>query len=122
AAHVAFERIETLGPLQCLTFRGSIPHPMQSLCTLRNTTVTSGHATLATKRTLPLTWAGLAPAGSHQLCLAHLFDHLIGAEQDRRWYLDAERLCGAHIHDEFKLGRSLHRQATWARSSKDAVH
>jgi hypothetical protein len=21
-------------PLQCLTFRGSIPHPMQSLCTL----------------------------------------------------------------------------------------
>ena len=23
-------------PLQCLTFRGSIPHPVQSLCTLRN--------------------------------------------------------------------------------------
>src|SRR5262249_1267187 len=23
-------------PLQCLTFRGSIPHPMQSLCTLRD--------------------------------------------------------------------------------------
>ena len=29
--------------------------------------VASGHATLATKRTLLLTWAGLAPAGSHQL-------------------------------------------------------
>jgi hypothetical protein len=25
-----------------------------------------------------LTWAGLAPAGSHQLCLAHSFDHLVG--------------------------------------------
>src|SRR6476469_9647630 len=23
-------------PLRCLIFRGSIPHPMQSLCTLRN--------------------------------------------------------------------------------------
>src|SRR3989440_13089200 len=31
------------------------------------TTVASGHATLATKRTLPLTWTGLSPAGSHQL-------------------------------------------------------
>src|SRR5262249_54336474 len=30
--------------------------------------VASGHATLATKRTLLLTWAGLSPAGSHQLC------------------------------------------------------
>src|SRR5215469_18182340 len=30
-------------------------------------TVASGHATLATKRALPLTWAGLPPAGSHQL-------------------------------------------------------
>src|SRR3954452_2487582 len=58
-------------PLRCLIFRGSIPHPMQSLCTLA-TTVASGHATLATKRTLLLTWAGLPPAGSHQLCLAHV--------------------------------------------------
>src|SRR5438309_11473845 len=28
-------------------------------------------------RTLPFTWAGLSPAGSHQLCLAHSFNHLI---------------------------------------------
>ena len=34
---------------------------MQSLCT------PSGHATLATKRALPLTWTGLPPAGSHLL-------------------------------------------------------
>src|SRR5262245_2462102 len=50
------------------------------------------------------------------------FDHLVGAEEDRRWYFDPERLCGAHIYDEFKLGRSLYWQVTWARSSKDAVH
>jgi hypothetical protein len=30
------------------------------------------HATLATKRTLLLTWAGLAPAGSHQLAAGAL--------------------------------------------------
>src|SRR5262249_984492 len=39
--------------------------------------------TLATKRTLLLTWAGLPPAGSHQLCLAHSFDHLIGEREQR---------------------------------------
>jgi hypothetical protein len=40
-------------------------------CVRFATTVASGHATLATKRTLLLTWTGLPPAGSHQLCLAH---------------------------------------------------
>src|SRR5207302_4185572 len=35
-------------------------------------------------RTLPFTWAGLSPAGSHQLCLAHSLDHLIGAGEQRR--------------------------------------
>ena len=35
-------------------------------------TVASGHATLATKRTLLLTWAGLSPAGSHQLAAGAL--------------------------------------------------
>src|SRR4029077_3284944 len=45
-------------------------HTPCNRCVRFATTVTSGHATLATKRTLPLTWAGLAPAGSHQLCLA----------------------------------------------------
>jgi hypothetical protein len=34
------------------------------------TTVASGHATLATKRTLLLTWVGLPPAGSRQRYLA----------------------------------------------------
>jgi hypothetical protein len=35
-------------------------------------TVASGHATLATKRTLTLAWAGLTPAGSHQLAAGAL--------------------------------------------------
>src|SRR2546429_8722073 len=41
-------------------------------------------------RTLPFTWAGLSPAGSHQLCLAHSFDHLVGAREQRRRHVQAE--------------------------------
>jgi hypothetical protein len=36
--------------------------------------VTFHHATLTTRRLLRLTWAGLAPAGTRQLCLAHRHD------------------------------------------------
>src|SRR5437588_5959609 len=35
-------------------------------------------------RTLPFTWAGLSPAGSHQLCLAHSFKYLVGAREGER--------------------------------------
>ena len=48
-------------------------HTPCNRCVRFATTVARGHATLATKRTLLLTWAGLPPAGSHQLCLAHSF-------------------------------------------------
>src|SRR4051812_2298697 len=40
-------------------------HTPCNRCVRFATTVASGHATLATKRTLLLTWAGLPPAGSH---------------------------------------------------------
>src|SRR5438309_6246429 len=33
-------------------------------------------------RTLPFTWAGLSPAGSHQLCLAHAMEHLCPPTSD----------------------------------------
>src|SRR6516225_4226040 len=59
-------------------------------CVRFATTVASGHATLATKRTLLLTWAGLSPAGSHQLCLAHSFDDLVGTHKQRRWNCQPE--------------------------------
>ena|SRR5204863_2691494 len=45
-------------------------------------------APVATQHSLPsgrysLTWTGLSPAGSHQLLrLAHLFDHLVGPQQE----------------------------------------
>jgi len=68
-------------------------------------TVTSGHATLATKRALPLTWAGLPPAGSPQLCLAHSFDHLVG-ERDETGLINAvlDQLARQLRADEFAGG------------------
>src|SRR5436190_14139343 len=42
-------------------------HTPCNRCVRFAATVASGHATLATKQELPFTWAGLAPAGSHQL-------------------------------------------------------
>src|SRR5262249_26506101 len=58
-------------------------HTPCNRCVRFATTVASGHATLATKRTLLLTWAGLPPAGSPQLCLAHSLDPLVGAGEQR---------------------------------------
>src|SRR3954469_3301826 len=62
--------MKTLGPCAVRSFVAQ-SHTPCNRCVRFATTVASGHATLATKRTLLLTWAGLAPAGSHQLCLAH---------------------------------------------------
>src|SRR4051794_32826789 len=63
---------------------------------------------VATQHSLPsgrysLTWAGLPPAGSHQLCLAHSFDHLVGAQQERCRHLNAERLGGLEIDRQLGL-------------------
>src|SRR3954453_750824 len=97
-------------------------HTPCNRCVRFATTVASGHATLATKRTLLLTWAGLPPAGSHQLCLAHSLDHLVGAGEKRRWNFEAERLRGLEIDDELELGRLLHRQVGGLLTFENAVH
>src|SRR6266566_497393 len=58
--------MKTLGPCDVCSFVAQ-SHTPCNRCVRFATTVASGRATLATKRALLLTWAGLPPAGSHQL-------------------------------------------------------
>src|SRR5215471_2886808 len=58
--------MKTLGPCDVWSFVAQ-SHTPCNRCVRFVTTVARGHATLATKRALPLTWTGLPPAGSHQL-------------------------------------------------------
>src|SRR6266536_6112322 len=44
------------------------------------------------------------------LRLAHSFDHLVGAKQNRGWYRNAYRLCGLEVHDELEIRWQLNRQ------------
>jgi hypothetical protein len=67
----------------------------------------------ATKRTLLLTWAGLPPAGSRQLCLAHSFDHLVGAGEQRRRHGQTEHPRGLEIDHQLEFGRLDDRQVSW---------
>src|SRR6266498_1371608 len=101
--------MKTLGPCDILSFVAQ-SHTPRNRCVRFATTVASGHATLATKRTLLLTWAGLTPAGSHQLCLAHSFDHLVRAAEQREWDSEAESLGSLEVYDQLDFRRLHDRQ------------
>src|SRR2546427_2333718 len=92
-----------------MTFRGSIPHPMQSLCTLRNhrrqwprnTRYQAGAAPYLGRTSTG--W--IAPA-----CLAHSLDHLVGKRKQLVRHREAERLGGFEIDDQLELGRLFDRK------------
>ena len=111
ALHMLRSIISTISAPEVSSFRGSLPHPTQPLCMLR-----VRRRRRLTQHSLPggslgLTWAGLAPAdrASFAWRLPSL-DHLVGAGEQRRRHLEAERLRGIQIHNKIELGRLLDRQ------------
>ena len=54
----------------------------------------------------------------HQDCL---FDHLVGAQQDGGWQLEADGLGRFEVEDEFKFGRQLNRQVARLLTAQDLV-
>ena len=91
---------------------------MQSLCTLRNhcrqrprnTRYQAGAAPYLGRTSTG--W--IAPA-----CLAHLFDYLVGAADERNWYLEPERLDGLQVDDDFR--DLLHREIGRLLAFEDAA-
>src|SRR5205085_10511843 len=73
-------------------------------------------------RTLPFTWAGLSPAGSHQLCLAHSLDHLVGDGEQPWRKAQAECFGGVEVDHEIEFGRLHHRQVRGLRALQDATN
>src|SRR5271165_4724941 len=109
ALHMLRSTITTVSAPANSSFRGSITHPTQPLCTLR-----VRRYRRLTQHSLPgdllgLTWAGLAPAdrASFAWRLPSL-DHLVGEGKQLRWDVEAECLCGFEIDDKFKPSRLHH--------------
>jgi len=56
------------------------------------------------------------------LRLAHLFDHLVGAAEQRRRHIEAERLRGLEIDHQLVFRRRLHRQIAGFLPFEDAIY
>src|SRR5262249_39016343 len=54
--------------------------------------------------------------------LASLFDHLVGAREQRGWDREAECLGGLEVDHEVVLGRHLHWQITCFLALKNAIY
>src|SRR5215471_6492191 len=52
---------------------------------------------------------------------AFSFDHLVGAQQNRRRYGKTERLGGPAVHDHLELGRKLHREIVRLLAAQNAI-
>ena len=89
ALHMLRSTISTVSAPANSSFRGSITHPTQPLCTLR-----VRRYRRLTQHSLPgdllgLTWAGLAPA--HRASFAGAFAHSITSSSVLRWNSDNPR-------------------------------
>src|SRR5258708_20820890 len=70
-----FRSSNSLGPCDFKDFVAQ-SHTPNDHCVRFAVVVTFPDATLVTRRALPLTWAGLSPAGSRQLRLAHCYSFI----------------------------------------------
>ena len=84
------------------------PTPMQLLCTVRNRCRQRPRNTRKPSGRYPLLGPDLHRLDRTSLRLAHLFDHLIGASNERKGKGDAKRLGCLEVDEQFDFGDLLH--------------
>src|SRR5262245_3606991 len=105
ALHMLRSTMKTVSAPASSSFRGSLPHPMHPLCTLR----VRRHRRL-TQHSLPgglldLTWTGLSPVDRTSFAWRlPSFDHLVGSGEQRRRHGEPKHPGGRGINDQLKLG------------------
>src|SRR5258705_6754383 len=111
ALHMLRSIISTISAPEVSSFRGSLPHPTQPLCTLR-----VRRRRRLTQHSLPggslgLTWAGLAPADHASFAWRlPLFDHLVSDWEQRRRHGQAEHPGSHGVDDQLEFARLYDRQ------------
>src|SRR5437016_5995223 len=120
ALHMLRSTMKTISAPAISSFRGSLPHPTQQLCTLR----VRRHRRL-TQHSLPgglldLTWAGLAPADRASFAWRlPSFNDLVGAGDERPRDFEAERLRGLEVEEQLDFRSLLDRQIGWLVASEN---
>jgi len=54
--------------------------------------------------------------------ISRLFDHLVGAGEDRLRHGEAERLCGLEVNDQLNFRGLLNRKIGWLRASQNPTN
>src|SRR6266446_8352862 len=122
ALHMLRSTMKTVSAPAIRSFRGSLPHPTQSLCTLR----VRRHRRL-TQHSLPggslgLTWAGLAPADRASFAWRlPSFDHLVGGDEQFIRHGEAERPGDLMVDNQLELRRLHDRQIRRLRTLEDTA-
>src|SRR5712671_5658361 len=120
ALHMLRSTMKTVSAPASSSFRGSLPHPTQPLCTLR----VRRHRRL-TQHSLPgdlpgLTWAGLAPADRASFAWRlPSFNHLVGPQHERGRNFMPDRIRCLEVYHKLEAVRLFHRNVGRLGTAKD---